>query len=139
MSKSSLRLTANAPGVGPPISKALILPARSSAALGEGDQRAGERLAGRHDARAPRCPCWRGRLDKAGGTAIGSPRASTPIAAEVEADDAMDALDADIEHVAVDGERLGVVPAARRQRPPVGAEHRRHHGVGDADRTTVAS
>ena len=46
----------------------------------------------------------------------------------------MNPLDADIDPAAVLGERLGVVPAARRERPAIGAENRRHLGVGDARR-----
>ena len=48
MSKSSVRRTANCPGEGPPTRKAIEIALRIEAALGERDQRAGERLALRH-------------------------------------------------------------------------------------------
>ena len=54
---------------------------------------------------------------------------------KIESDDAIDPLDADIERAVLIGERLGVIPAARREGAAVGAEQRRHLGVGDADRT----
>jgi len=53
------------------------------------------------------------------------------IAANIETDDLMDALDADVKHAGVFGERLGVVPTVRRERLAVGAENGRHLGVGD--------
>ena len=57
------------------------------------------------------------------------------VAAVVEAQDFVGALDADIERAAVIGERFGVVPVAPRgDRPAVGPEDRRHFGVGDRDR-----
>ena len=46
------------------------------------------------------------------------------ILAVIEADDPVDALDAHIECAAVLGNRLGVVPAARREGASIGAEHR---------------
>jgi hypothetical protein len=55
------------------------------------------------------------------------------VAAEIEAHDLLDALDADIEHaVGIFGERFNIEPAARGERLAVGAEDRRHLGIGEA-------
>ena len=126
MSNSSRRRTANSPGVGPPMMKALRLPAasrpRSEKAI---------RAPASFECRAARTPSASsplllGSLEIPGGTGIGSARASTPALGEIEADDAIDPLDADIEHAILLGERFGIEPASRGQRPPVRAEHRRH-------------
>src|SRR5260370_26909465 len=69
---------------------------------------------------------WRSR-DHFGASQYALPR-------EIETDDAVHPLDADVEPSVPFGERLSLEPAARRERAAVGAEHRRHHGVGNADR-----
>ena len=62
------------------------------------------------------------------------------VPAEIEPHDAVRPLDADIERVAVAGERLGVVPAARAQRPAVRprasapSRHRRSRSASCRDR-----
>src|SRR5262249_49094729 len=50
----------------------------------------------------------------------------------IEPNDLMNALDADVEHTAVLRDRFRIVPAARREWPAIGTEHRRHLGVPDA-------
>ena len=82
------------------------------AALGDRDQRAGERPTWRRLDQAFEAAIVRQRLD-AGGTGIGWPRARRPSWPKSKRTISCDALDADIERAAVVGERLGVVPAAR--------------------------
>ncbi len=61
------------------------------------------------------------------------------VAAIIEAHDLFDALDAGIEHAIITlRERLGVVPAVAGQWLAVGAEDRRHFGLGDAGRAAAA-
>src|SRR5262249_19076095 len=54
--------------------------------------------------------------------------------AEIEADDLMNSLDADIEGAAILCDRFRVIPTARRQRSPVRTQDRRHFRVRDAAR-----
>src|SRR5712692_6005100 len=54
------------------------------------------------------------------------------VLAEIEPDDLMDALDPHIERAAVLGDRFGVEPAVLGERAAIGAEDRRHLGLGDA-------
>ena len=134
MSKSAMRHTVKVPGRGPPIRKPRMLPSlsrpRSEIAISvprerlparHGDQRF-EALVVRQRAHARR------DVDRV-------PARGQAILAVVEADDPVDALDADIERAAVLRDRLGVVPAPRRQRFAIGAKDRRHLGVDDAGRT----
>src|SRR5215471_1722310 len=53
---------------------------------------------------------------------------------EIETYDAVHPLDADVEPSVPFGKGLGVVPSARRERAAVRAKHRRHHGIGNAQR-----
>src|SRR6476661_7449042 len=55
----------------------------------------------------------------------------------VKAHDLLDPLDSDVEHAVMFGERLDIVPTARRQRLSVGSKDRRHFGVGNASRSAV--
>ncbi len=72
------------------------------------------------------------------GTGIGCPASPETILGHIEAHDFLDTLDADIGHVAVHRERLGVVPVVAFQRGAVFAQDRRHFGVGDRNRNLVA-
>src|SRR6266852_3048756 len=66
---------------------------------------------------------------------LGASRYALP--SEIETYDAVHPLDADVQPSVPYGKRLGIVPSARRERAAVGAEHRRHHGLGNADRVTA--
>ena len=123
-----------AAGLGPPIRKRRDIAGLVEAALGNRDQRAGERQALAARTPGASMPLLVGSGPHAGRHRDRLPAREQAVLAVVEAHDLVDALDAHIERAAVLGERLGVVPAARRQRPAVGAEDRRHLGIRDADR-----
>ena len=76
-------------------------------------------------------PRFAGNLAKAGGRGSDLRARQQSVFRVVEFYDLVHALDADIERAVIVGERLGVEPSARGQRAPVGAEHRRHLGIGD--------
>ncbi len=106
-------------------------------ALGKRDQRSGERPTARDqdqtlDALVARQRLegrrHRDRLAARGESALG----------EIEAHDLVHALNADINRVAIHGERLAVVPAALRERNAAGAEHWRRFDIGETGRTVVA-
>src|SRR5262249_30927111 len=113
--------------------KAYDVAALVEPALGDGDQRARqceafgnehqgfEALVARQRAHAGR---HRDRL----------PARGEAVLAVIEADDLIDALDADIERAVVLCDRFGIEPAAIGERSPIGAENWRHLGIGDAAR-----
>src|SRR6266436_7867978 len=55
------------------------------------------------------------------------------VPSEIETYDAVHPFDADVQPAVAFGKRLGIEPSASRERAAVGAEHRRHHGLGNAD------
>ncbi len=94
------------------------------AAFGDRDQRARQRQALRHHTSAS-SPLLYGSFLTAGGIGTTSPRARVKPLAEIEAQHLVDALEADIDERAIERDRFGIEPAARGDRPAVGAEHRR--------------
>ena len=130
-SNSSVRLSANVPPRRAD-QKALEIALRVEAALGDGDQRACERRALRRHGQALDALVVGQRLHAGRRRDRLSARAQAVLGV-VEADDLVDALDCDVDHAVVLGERLGVVPAAPVERAAVGAEDRRDLGIGDRD------
>src|SRR6266849_4483496 len=57
-----------------------------------------------------------------------------PVFFVIEANDLMNALDADIECAAILRDGLGIIPSSLSKRRSVGSENRRHLGIGDANR-----
>ncbi len=103
------------------------------AAFRDRDQRAGERQPARHEREAFEPPVVR-QLRDAGRHRDRLAARQQAVTPDIETHDAVHALDAEIDRAAILGDRLGVVPAARRERLAVGAEHRRHLGVRDPGR-----
>ena len=126
-----MRLTENSPGLGPPMQKPLDVAGLVETALRDRDQRARMRQPARHELQAFDPLVVRQRCD-AGRHRDRLAARQQAVAPDIEAHDAVHALDAEPDGAAVRGHRLGVVPAARRERLSVVAEHRRHFGIRDA-------